>query len=168
MTVDDVKAMAERRPLHQLRREQGVLPERQHARPTSSAPGRTSPSSTRSWASIDTPVRFDEVMDFSVIKKLDDQGHLRRPEERDTSPAFAPTAYKKVSAEKPILTQTIRINFYPNSANIYEPQHDELRRASSPTPSTTPTSRPPWRRWPAWRASTSARSSPSRATPTPP
>ena len=31
-------------------------------------------------------------------------------------------------AESPILTQTIRINFYPNSANVYEPQHDEVGR----------------------------------------
>jgi NitT/TauT family transport system substrate-binding protein len=35
-------------------------------------------------------------------------------------------AYSKVQAEAPILTQTIRINFYPNSASIYEPQHDDV------------------------------------------
>src|SRR5207247_148379 len=32
----------------------------------------------------------------------------------------------KVPAEAPILTQTIRINFYPNSANPYEPGRDDL------------------------------------------
>jgi outer membrane protein OmpA-like peptidoglycan-associated protein len=37
-----------------------------------------------------------------------------------------PTTYSTVRAEAPILTQTIRINFYPNSANIFEPRHDEL------------------------------------------
>ncbi len=74
---------------------------------------------------IGTPVRFDEVMDFSVIKKLDQKGTFshQKDEYRTT---FAPTSYSKVQAEAPILTQTIRINFYPNSANIYEPRHDEL------------------------------------------
>jgi flagellar motor protein MotB len=46
---------------------------------------------------------------------------------------FAPMAYQKGAAEKPILTQTIRINFYPNSANIYEPEHNE---SGSPIPNT--------------------------------
>jgi NitT/TauT family transport system substrate-binding protein len=73
---------------------------------------------------IDTPHRFDEVMDFSAMKKLDQAGSFAH--QRDEYRAqFAPTSYKKVSAESPILTQTIRINFYPNSANIFEPQHDE-------------------------------------------
>ena len=72
-----------------------------------------------------TPVRFDEVMDFSVLKQLDGEGAFAN--QRDTyRTTFAPTSYSKVSAEAPIVTQTIRINFYPNSANIYEPQHDEL------------------------------------------
>ena len=46
---------------------------------------------------------------------------------------FAPTSYKKMSAESPILTQTIRINFYPNSANVFEPQHDEAGKAVANT-----------------------------------
>ncbi|MEM7482102.1 MAG: phosphate ABC transporter substrate-binding/OmpA family protein [Acidobacteriota bacterium] len=74
---------------------------------------------------IGTPVRFDEVMDFSYLKALDAAGTFahQKDEYRTT---FAPTSYSKVRAEAPILTQTIRINFYPNSANIYEPQHDEF------------------------------------------
>lgn len=81
---------------------------------------------------IGTPVRFDEVMDFSVIKKLDAAGKFAN--QRDEYAAtFAPTSYKKVQAEAPILTQTIRINFYPNSSNIYEPQHDDLDRAIANT-----------------------------------
>jgi NitT/TauT family transport system substrate-binding protein len=74
---------------------------------------------------IGTPARFDEVMDFSVLKKLDSQGKFA-DEKDEYITQFVPSSYQKVSAEKPILTQTIRINFYPNSANIYEPQHDEL------------------------------------------
>ncbi len=81
---------------------------------------------------IGTPVRFDEVMDFSVIKKLDAAGKFA--DQRDEYAAsFAPTSYSKVQAEAPILTQTIRINFYPNSSNIYEPQHDDVDRAIANT-----------------------------------
>jgi len=81
---------------------------------------------------IGTPVRFDEVMDFSVLQQLDREGVFahQRDEYRTT---FAPISYAKVQAEAPILTQTIRINFYPNSANIFEPQHDEL---GNPIPNT--------------------------------
>lgn len=74
---------------------------------------------------VATPVRFDEVMDFSVIKKLDAAGTFADMKNEYVS-SFSPTSYQKVDAEKPILTQTIRINFYPNSANVYETQHDEF------------------------------------------
>jgi NitT/TauT family transport system substrate-binding protein len=81
---------------------------------------------------VGTPVRFDEVMDFSVIKALDQAGTFaHQKDEYRTS--FAPTSYSKVQAEAPILTQTIRINFYPNSANVYEPQHDDAGRAVANT-----------------------------------
>lgn len=81
---------------------------------------------------IDTPIRFDEVMDFSVLQALDKAGtYASQKDESRTS--FAPTSYKKVSAESPILTQTIRINFYPNSANVFEPQHDD---SGKPIPNT--------------------------------
>jgi NitT/TauT family transport system substrate-binding protein len=74
---------------------------------------------------VDTPVRFDEVVDFSVLKGLDAAGTFAHQKDEYRA-QFAPTSYGKVSAEAPILTQTIRINFYPNSANVFEPQHDEL------------------------------------------
>jgi NitT/TauT family transport system substrate-binding protein len=79
----------------------------------------------RELGRIGTPARFDEVMDFSVIKLLDAEGAFRNQRDEYRT-QFAPMAYTKVQAEAPILTQTIRINFYQNSANIYEPQHDEL------------------------------------------
>jgi hypothetical protein len=81
---------------------------------------------------LDTPVRFDEVMDFSVIQELDKAGTFAHQKDESRT-SFAPTSYKKVSAESPILTQTIRINFYPNSANVFEPQHDE---SGKPVPNT--------------------------------
>jgi outer membrane protein OmpA-like peptidoglycan-associated protein len=74
---------------------------------------------------IDTPVRFDEVMDFSVLQAIDKAGTFKNQKD-EYQTAFAPTTYSKVQAEAPILTQTIRINFYPNSSNLYEPQHDDV------------------------------------------
>jgi outer membrane protein OmpA-like peptidoglycan-associated protein len=71
-----------------------------------------------------SPIRFDEVMDFTVLQTLDKEG-LFKDDRDEYASSFAPTSYQKVKAESPILTQTIRINFYPNSANIYEPQHDD-------------------------------------------
>lgn len=77
---------------------------------------------------IDTPVRFDEVMDFSVLQAIDKAGTFKNQKD-EYQTTFAPTTYSKVQAEAPILTQTIRVNFYPNSANLYEPAHDELGNA---------------------------------------
>jgi ABC-type nitrate/sulfonate/bicarbonate transport system substrate-binding protein len=76
---------------------------------------------------IGTPARFDEVMDFSLISKLDAKGTFK-DQKNEYITQFTPQTYSKVSAEKPILTQTIRINFYPNSSNLYEPQHDDQDR----------------------------------------
>jgi len=76
---------------------------------------------------IDSPVRFDEVMDFTAIKAIDEAG-LFAGQKDEYRTAFVPTTYSRVKAEAPILTQTIRINFYPNSANIYEPRHDDIDR----------------------------------------
>ena len=77
---------------------------------------------------IGTPVRFDEIVDFSVIQKL--AGKNMFADQRDIQVnRFVSTSYKKVSAEAPVLTQTVRINFYPNSDNIYEPEHDEFGQA---------------------------------------
>ena len=74
---------------------------------------------------IDAPVSFDQVMDFSVIQALEKEGAFKEQKD-EYKKDFAPTTYSKVSAEAPILTQTIRINFYPNSDNIFEPAHDDL------------------------------------------
>ena len=81
---------------------------------------------------IDTPVRFDEVMDFSALQELDKAGSFAHQKDESRA-SFAATSYKKISAESPILTQTIRINFYPNSANVFEPQHDESGKAIANT-----------------------------------
>jgi len=81
---------------------------------------------------VGTPARFDEVMDFSVVKQLEAEGAFKHQQDTYRT-TFAPTSYTKLSAEAPIVTQTIRINFYPNSANVYEPQHDDV---GAPLPNT--------------------------------
>jgi hypothetical protein len=63
-------------------------------------------------------------MDFSVIQDLEKAGTFAHQKDESVA-TFTPSSFRKVPAEAPILTQTIRINFYPNSANVYEPQHDE-------------------------------------------
>ena len=83
----------------------------------------------RDLGKVATPIRFDEVMDFSFLQTLDKDTAFKDvvKDQTDVSVSrFAPTTYKKVSAEAPVLTQTVRINFYPNSANVFEPEHDEL------------------------------------------
>ena len=82
----------------------------------------------RELGQIGTPVRFDEVVDFSIIKKFADKNMFADQKDIQVS-RFVSTSYKKVSAEAPVLTQTVRINFYPNSDNIYEPEHDEFGQA---------------------------------------
>jgi hypothetical protein len=81
---------------------------------------------------IGTPTRFDEVMDFSILKQLDDEGIFKHQQDQYKT-AFVPTTHSQIQAEAPILTQTIRINFYPNSANLFEPEHDEMGRAIANT-----------------------------------
>ena len=67
---------------------------------------------------------FDQVMDFTFIQALQKKGMFA--DQKDESVAtFTPGSYKAVKAEAPILTQTIRINFFPNSANPFEPARDE-------------------------------------------
>ncbi|MEW6281068.1 MAG: phosphate ABC transporter substrate-binding/OmpA family protein [Candidatus Eremiobacterota bacterium] len=69
-------------------------------------------------------VRFDQVMDFSVIKKLDAEGKFKEQKNENTA-TFAPTTYGKVSAESPVVTTVLHIQFYPNSSNLHEPARDE-------------------------------------------
>jgi NitT/TauT family transport system substrate-binding protein len=78
----------------------------------------------RELGRIDAPVEFDRVMDFSIIKQLEDENLFPNQKDENVT-SFTPQDYRKIKAEAPILTQTIRINFYPNSANPYEPARDE-------------------------------------------
>jgi hypothetical protein len=64
-------------------------------------------------------------MDFSFIQALQKKGTFAHQKDESVA-TFTPSSFRKANAEAPLLTQTIRINFYPNSSNPYEPAHDEL------------------------------------------
>jgi ABC-type nitrate/sulfonate/bicarbonate transport system substrate-binding protein len=74
---------------------------------------------------IDSPLRFDQVMDFSYIQKLETAGTFEAHKDEYTA-QFAPQSYTKVTAEAPLLTQELRINFFPNSYGLHEPARDEF------------------------------------------
>ncbi len=79
----------------------------------------------RELGRINAPVPFDQVMDPTVIRRVIAKGGFNH--QRDESVAtFAPMTMRKLNAEAPILTQTIRISFYPNSSNPFEPARDEF------------------------------------------
>ncbi len=79
----------------------------------------------RELGRINSPVPFDQVMDFTVIQKLQKAGTFDHQKDESVA-TFTPGSYKVIQAESPILTQTIRINFYPNSSNPYEAARDKF------------------------------------------
>ncbi|MCC7001513.1 MAG: OmpA family protein [Gemmatimonadaceae bacterium] len=65
-----------------------------------------------------TPVPFDQVMDFSVIKKLGDEPAYAN-QKNEYQVQFVPTSASALQAEsEAILTKTIVIQFSPNSSNL--------------------------------------------------
>src|SRR5262247_334101 len=81
----------------------------------------------RELGRISAPVQFDQVMDFSVIQGIQKKGTFAHQTDESVA-SFTPSSFRKTPAEAPILTQTIRINFYPNSANPYEPARDDVEK----------------------------------------
>ena len=77
----------------------------------------------RELGKISAPVQFDQVMDFSTIQNIQKKGTFANQSDESVA-SFTPASFRKTPAEAPILTQTIRINFYPNSSNPYEPARD--------------------------------------------
>jgi NitT/TauT family transport system substrate-binding protein len=64
-----------------------------------------------------TPVPFDQVMDFSVLKTLGSEAiYANSKNEYDIQ--FVPTTAMAVTAENDILTKTVVIQFYPNSDEL--------------------------------------------------
>ncbi|MBA3686989.1 MAG: ABC transporter substrate-binding protein, partial [Planctomycetes bacterium] len=79
----------------------------------------------RELGRINAPVAFDQVMDFSFVQKAQASGAFAHQKDESIA-TFTPSTARTIQAEAPILTQTIRINFFPNSANPFEPARDEL------------------------------------------
>ncbi len=62
-------------------------------------------------------VPFDQVMDFSVIKKLGDEEKYSSQVD-EYSVQFVPKATSEIHAEEEILTNTVVIHFFPNSWDL--------------------------------------------------
>ena len=67
-----------------------------------------------------TPVRFDQVMDFSVIQKLGNEEKYKSQRD-EYQIQLAPKTVGEIRAESPeILTNTVVIHFYPNDWNLHK------------------------------------------------
>jgi ABC-type nitrate/sulfonate/bicarbonate transport system substrate-binding protein/outer membrane protein OmpA-like peptidoglycan-associated protein len=80
---------------------------------------------------IDKEIPFDQVVDFSVVQKLKNEQPARYPDQMETADTkFAPRHYEDVAEGKtPVMRESIRIQFYPNSSNLFEPSHDDTGKA---------------------------------------
>ena len=87
---------------------------------------------------IGTPVRFDEVMDFSVIKQLDAEGAFRNQKDESRT-SFAPSTLHRRSRPRR------RSSPRPSASTSTPTRPTSSSRSTtswatpSPTPSTTPT-----------------------------
>src|SRR5216117_2139069 len=69
---------------------------------------------------VSEPVRFDQVMDFSVIRALGSEPRYAS-QKNEYQVQFVPTTASTVQAENTeILTKTVVIHFYPNSADLHK------------------------------------------------
>ncbi len=64
-------------------------------------------------------VKFDRVMDFSIIEKLGKEAKYANQTDEYSVP-FIPTATSQVRGAEEILTNTVVIHFFPNSANLFK------------------------------------------------
>ncbi len=64
-------------------------------------------------------VKFDKVMDFSIIEKLGKEEKYSNQTD-DYSKKFLPTKTSEVRGAEEILTNTVVIHFFPNSSELYK------------------------------------------------
>jgi NitT/TauT family transport system substrate-binding protein len=67
--------------------------------------------------SVEDKVAFDQIMDFSVIKKLGKEEKYAS-QKNEYEFRFAPTASEAINVESAILTKTVVISFFPNSYDL--------------------------------------------------
>ncbi|MBI2432952.1 MAG: OmpA family protein [Candidatus Hydrogenedentes bacterium] len=69
---------------------------------------------------VSTPVAFDTVMDFSIIKKLGDEPKYASSK-NEYIVQFTPKTVQSIKAESgEILTKVVRIHFFPNSFELHK------------------------------------------------
>ena len=68
---------------------------------------------------VSQKVDFDQIMDFSVIKKLGEEEKYKK-QKNTYEVQFAPVGASGISVESAILTKTIVIQFFPNSSDLYK------------------------------------------------
>ncbi|MBI5833737.1 MAG: OmpA family protein [Armatimonadetes bacterium] len=74
---------------------------------------------------IDKEVPFDQVMDFSVLARLKKDGKYAE-QTQTAATAFKPLQYEQVAEGKsPVMRQSIRIHFPPNSSKLDDPKRDD-------------------------------------------
>lgn len=74
----------------------------------------------RKIGKVGTPVPFDQVMDFSVLKKLEKEPKYAN-QQNTYGMQFVPASAATIQAEsEEILTKTVTIHFYPNSWDLYK------------------------------------------------
>ena len=66
---------------------------------------------------VDQKTPFDQIMDFSVIKKLGSEPKYAE-QKNEYEFKFTPTTGIDVNVESAVLTKTVTINFFPNSYDI--------------------------------------------------
>jgi hypothetical protein len=64
-------------------------------------------------------VPFDQVMDYSIIEKLGKEEKYSSQRDEYTT-VFVPKSTSEVRGAEEILTNTVRIHFYPNSWDLYK------------------------------------------------
>jgi NitT/TauT family transport system substrate-binding protein len=68
---------------------------------------------------VSEKTEFDQIMDFSVIKKLGaEEKYSKQKNEYEVQ--FAPVAASGINVESTILTKTIVVQFFPNSSDLYK------------------------------------------------
>jgi len=73
----------------------------------------------RAIHSVDDKIPFDQIMDFSVIKKLgDDKKYAAQTNDYEFK--FTPVSGVEVNVENAVLTKTVTIQFFPNSNELYK------------------------------------------------
>jgi ABC-type nitrate/sulfonate/bicarbonate transport system substrate-binding protein len=66
-----------------------------------------------------TKVKFDQVVDFSIIEKLGKEEKYSSQTDEYSVP-FIPTTTSQVRGAEEILTNTVVIHFFPNSSDLYK------------------------------------------------